>query len=78
MISAHATKGTTSTATFSLLVHMGGRRGVALVDSGSTDSFLDYTFASKTNCAMIFCNSLKMNVAGGGHLDTCAITSLTP
>jgi hypothetical protein len=65
MISAHAVKGTSSTSTFSLLVNIGGQKGDALVDSGSTDSFIDYTFASKTNCSILSTTSMKVKVARG-------------
>jgi hypothetical protein len=74
IILAHAAKGTTSTTTLSLLVHIGSSTGVALVDSGNTDSFLDYTFAGKSRCSITSCNPLKVKVAEGGFLDTCAIT----
>jgi hypothetical protein len=40
MISANVVNGTASAATFSLLITIGGRKGVALIDSGSTDSFI--------------------------------------
>jgi hypothetical protein len=46
LISAHATNGTFYPTTFSVVVTMGGKSGVALVDSGSTDTFMDYSFAS--------------------------------
>jgi hypothetical protein len=42
MIFSHAARGTTTAATFSLIVSMGGKQGVALVDGGSTDTFMDY------------------------------------
>jgi hypothetical protein len=47
MISTHAATGASSAATFSLMVHIAGKRGIALVDSGSTDTFLVYSFASQ-------------------------------
>jgi hypothetical protein len=49
MISSYAANGTTSTVTFSVVVFIGGKRGIALIDSGSTDTFMDYTFSSKIN-----------------------------
>jgi hypothetical protein len=60
------------------LVLIGGKQGVALVDSGSTDSFIDYTFASKIRCAIVSTAPLKVKVAGGGYLDTSATTTPTP
>jgi hypothetical protein len=65
MISSHAVNGTRSAATFSLLVHMGGRKAVALVDSGSTYSFIDCTIVSRTNCNIISTANLSVSVAGG-------------
>jgi len=67
-ISAHATSGTSSIATFSLLVSIGGQKAVALVDSGSSHTFLDYKFAINSSCTMIPIPSKKISVAGGGHL----------
>jgi hypothetical protein len=47
------------------------------VDSGSTNTFLYYTFASKINCDIVSTASRRFKVAGGGHLDSCAITKST-
>jgi hypothetical protein len=77
MISSHAAQGTYSIATFSLLVNIGGRKGIALVDSGSTDTFIDYT-ACKTNCIMSSIASRKVKIAGGGHLEFAGIVTSTP
>jgi hypothetical protein len=52
LISSHVVNGTSSSTTFSLLVIIGGKKGVALVDSGSTHTFIDYTFAIKTSCSI--------------------------
>lgn len=46
-LSAHAAEGTTSIATFSLLITIGGHQTVALVDSGSSHTFMDYNLLSK-------------------------------
>jgi hypothetical protein len=78
MLSTHAAKGTTSSATFSVVLIMGGKRGPTLIDSSSTDSFLDYTFASKCNCDIISSASRKVKVAGGGYLESSAETVQTP
>lgn len=67
-LSAHATEGTASIATFSLLVLVGGQHAVALVDSGSSNTFMDYKFALKTNCVLTNMKPRKVSVAGGGHL----------
>jgi hypothetical protein len=77
MISLHAVQGTTSAATFSVVVVIGGKRGLALIDSGNTDTFMDYAFASKCNCQIIIIASKKVKVAGGAQLDSCAITRST-
>jgi hypothetical protein len=45
LLSAHAANGTSSPATFSVVVIIGGQRGISLVDSGTTDTFMDYSFA---------------------------------
>jgi hypothetical protein len=50
VISSHAMNDTSSTAAFSLVVSIAGKRGVALVDSGSTYTFMDYSFASQLSC----------------------------
>jgi hypothetical protein len=73
LISSHAAKGTSSASTFSAILLIGGKKGVALVDNGSTDTFMDYTFASKLNCAIHSALPPKVAVArGGGYLDTSA------
>jgi hypothetical protein len=78
MISSHAANGTSSAATFSLIISFRGRRGIALVDNGSTGSFLDYTFASKCNCNILSAATHKVRVTGGGYLESNATTSPTP
>jgi hypothetical protein len=75
MISAHAVQGISSTATFSVIVCMGSKRGIALIDSGSSDTFMDYTFAARAKRAINKTPSQKVKVAGGGHLDTDATTA---
>jgi hypothetical protein len=78
VISSHAAKGTSSSATYSLIVSMGGKRGIALIDSDNIDSFLDYTFASRCHCNIVTTDAKKVRVAGGGYLESDAITTLTP
>jgi hypothetical protein len=73
----NAANGTTSTATFSLIVHIGGRIDIALVDTGSTDTFIDYTFASKLNGPITSTTSKPVKVAGGGLLHSDATLSST-
>jgi hypothetical protein len=72
MISSHGAQGTSSAATFSVLVTIGGIKGLALVDSGSTNTFMEYTFASKINCSITATSSQWVKIAGGGHLDSSA------
>jgi hypothetical protein len=78
MISSHAANGSALVATFSLKISIGGTRGIALVDSGSTDTFIDYTFASKTNCKITSTTSKAVKVVGGGQLNTSAMITSTP
>jgi hypothetical protein len=77
LISSHAAQGSSFAATFSLIVFIGGKRGLALVDSGSTDTFLDYTFASKLNCPIQTTEPRQIKVAGGGYLNSSAVISST-
>jgi hypothetical protein len=72
VISSLAAHGTSSAATFSVLVSIGGKR--ALIDSGNTDTFMDYTFASKTSCSLLSTTSRKVRVVGGEHLEASTIT----
>jgi hypothetical protein len=73
LISAHAASGTSSTTTFSIVVTLGSKKGLALVESGSTDTFMDYTFANKSSCHIEVTASKKVKVAGGGYLDSTAV-----
>jgi hypothetical protein len=50
---------------FFVLVKIGGRKGIALIDSGSTDTFMDYTFASKVNCSITTTATRQVKVVGG-------------
>jgi hypothetical protein len=77
MISSHAVNGTSAPATFSVIVLFGGKSGQALIDSGSIDSFMDYTFASKCACDIISTIYTKVRVAGGGQLDSNVVTAST-
>jgi hypothetical protein len=57
-ISSHAVSGTKSSDTITVTVCIGGKRGLALVDTGSTSTFIDVSFALKTSC-QILNNSVK-------------------
>jgi hypothetical protein len=67
MISFHVVQRTCSAATFLLIVPVGGKRGIALVDSGSTNTFMDYAFTSKIICIITSTDSRKvfLNETGG-------------
>jgi hypothetical protein len=61
-----------------LIVSIGGKKDIALVDSGSTDSFMDYLFASKLNYELITTTSQRVKVVVGGYLDSSAMITDTP
>jgi hypothetical protein len=65
--------GTSLATTFSLLVLIGGMKGVALVDSGSTHTFMDHSFAVNTACIISSTPSQSVTVAGGGKLNSAGI-----
>jgi hypothetical protein len=49
-----------------------------LVDSGSTDTFMDYSFGSQLNLPITATTPKMVKVAGGGSLDTSAtMTTVT-
>jgi hypothetical protein len=77
MLSSHATRGNSPATTFSVIIVIGGKRGLAMIDSGSTDTFLDYTFASKSSCSIISTASKTVKVARGGQLETSIVTKPT-
>jgi predicted aspartyl protease len=70
MISSHVDTGTSFAATFSIIVSIGGKSGIALVDSGSTYTFMNFASASKINCNIVSTSLKKVMVEGRGHLDT--------
>jgi hypothetical protein len=63
VISSYAANGSSSPVTFSLIVLVGGKRGLASVDNGNTDTFLDYIFARKINCGVVSTASKRVKVA---------------
>jgi len=63
MISPQAAYGITSVATFSLTLDIGGKKAIALIDSGSTDTFIDSVFASKCNYPTTSTSVKKVQVA---------------
>ncbi|KAE8814257.1 hypothetical protein D1007_08315 [Hordeum vulgare] len=54
--------------TISLLVQIGGKQGIALVDSGSNSTFISLKFSLSTNCTILKDTSRAVAVAGGGTL----------
>lgn len=65
-----AIKGRSTAATFTLWVNIGGKKGLALVDSGNTNTFIDMKFATKTTCAISTNKLQPVHIAGGGKLQT--------
>lgn len=54
--------------TYTLLVSIRGKRGVALLDNGSTHTFIDLEFAIKTGCKIVSNSLQNVIVAGGGTI----------
>jgi hypothetical protein len=72
-ISLSAMEGTQGEETISLCVVIGGMNAIALVDSGSSNTFMDYDFAVKLNLPMRNTTARTVTVAGGGTLVTNAV-----
>nr|YP_010131863.1 hypothetical protein KQ334_mgp012 [Chrysopogon zizanioides]QPZ94383.1 hypothetical protein [Chrysopogon zizanioides] len=73
-ISAHAVSGLVTAGTFSVKVTVGGQTGIALIDTGSSNSLI---CLSQTTCHIQKKNSAKIAVAGGGQLTSGAIIADT-
>jgi hypothetical protein len=71
----HALLDTASHATFPLFLHFGNQKLVALVDSGSTASFMDPTIIEKSSVKVVNHDPLKVIVANGNVLWTHAMTN---
>uniref|UniRef100_A0A453T4P9 Retrotransposon gag domain-containing protein n=1 Tax=Aegilops tauschii subsp. strangulata TaxID=200361 RepID=A0A453T4P9_AEGTS len=54
--------------TISILVQIGGKQGIALVDSGSNSTFISLKFALTTSCTILKDTTRAVTVAGGGTL----------
>ena len=67
-ISAAAYTGSPSHSTISLLLNLKGTTAVALADTGSTNTFMDYKFAVKQNILLTPVPAKTVTVAGGGIL----------
>lgn len=65
-------------ATFSFKVNIGGECGIALLDSGSSHSFIDMHFVANTSCNTVN-NPMKIVlIAGGGQLQSGSHVAQTP
>jgi hypothetical protein len=49
-------------------ITIGGKRTVALLDLGSTSTFIDQQFAIKANCPLMQASARAVQIAGGGSL----------
>ena len=67
-ISAEAIHGMPGDTTLSVLVKVGGQQAVALIDTGSTNTFLDTEFIKRTKLPVEQTAAQKVLVAGGGEL----------
>lgn len=56
-----------------VIVTVGNKRAVALIDSGSNTSFMDMNFAIKANCSLTPAEARDITVAGGGKLTSTAM-----
>jgi hypothetical protein len=71
-ISVQVVYGQSSKNTFTLLVTIGGKQGIALLDTGSTHTFMDLKFSTKIQCSTVHTSLETVLVAGGGALQTGA------
>jgi hypothetical protein len=69
-ISAEALHGIPGETTLSVLVQINGHQAVALIDSGSTTTFLDSEFVNKINLPIRQTTAHTVLVAGGGELQS--------
>jgi hypothetical protein len=63
----------TPTNTPCVFITIGGKRTVALLDSGSTSTFIDQSFALKANCPLLPATHTQVQVAGGGTLSSHSV-----
>ncbi|XP_044367478.1 uncharacterized protein [Triticum aestivum] len=76
-ISAQAVSGDSSESTIAVSIFLGGKKGVALIDTGSTNTFIDLKFSLKANCQLVNTPTQKVTVAGGGSLNSGAVAPNT-
>jgi hypothetical protein len=67
-ISAAAYAGLPSASTISLLLSFKGSTAIALSDTGSTNTFMEKSFAVRNNFPLTTITPRKVTVAGGGEL----------
>jgi predicted aspartyl protease len=72
-ISAAAYAGLPSDSTISLLLNIKGSHAIALADTGSTNTFMDQSFALKHNIKLTDIAPRSVTVAGGGQLACTAV-----
>ncbi|KAK1629780.1 hypothetical protein QYE76_004095 [Lolium multiflorum] len=72
-ISAAAYAGLPSDSTISLLLNIQGSHAIALADTGSTNTFMDKSFALKHNIKLTDIAPRSVTVAGGGQLACTAV-----
>lgn len=73
-ISAFAMGHQMTVPTPTVVIHINGKRAVALLDSGSTSSFLNQDFAINANCQLLPVKPRTISVAGGGTLISDAVS----
>ena len=72
-ITAHALGQQIAIPTPTVVVHINGKRATALLDSGSSASFISQEFAVKANCHLLPVKPGLIAVAGGGKLTSKAV-----
>jgi hypothetical protein len=72
-ITGQAVDDLTPTNTPCVFITIGGKRTVDLLDSGSTSTFIDQSFALKANCPLLPTTHTQVQVAGGGTLSSHSV-----
>lgn len=72
-ISTHALGHQLAVPTPTVIICINGKRAVALLDSGSTSSFINQDFAIKANCQLLPVKQRTIAVAAGGRLLSAAV-----
>lgn len=77
-ISAYALGHQSTVQTPTIIISVNGKRAVALLDFGSSSSFMNEKFAIKSNCHMLPRKPRAISVAGGGTLISAAVVPNCP